>query len=129
MVNLKIEFKFLLILCALFSLATSDRIIPDPNFPVLLKYASSNASGTVLELRFKLPMKTNPSASSTATSYGITYGQFIGVRFSADSTLSFASTAPGCKLTSATQTFDMEFKVPETSAITSTQQVDNTILF
>lgn len=128
MVNLKLDFKLLLTILALLCLVTSERIIPDPNYPVLLKYASSNAFGTEIELRFKLPIKT-VAGETSATSFGISYGQFIGIKFSADSTLNFSSLIPSCKLESATKKFTMEYKIPETSSIVNTIAVDNSILF
>jgi hypothetical protein len=96
--------------------------MPDDNFPVMLKYASKNTSGTVMEIRFKLPRRDVDKTTSNI--YGIGYQQYVGVIFP-DSFISFSSTVVNCNLKSSTATYTTSFEAPTTSSVSSTQGLSN----
>eukprot|EP00340_Litonotus_pictus_P006337 CAMPEP_0170518016 /NCGR_PEP_ID=MMETSP0209-20121228/3809_1 /TAXON_ID=665100 ORGANISM="Litonotus pictus, Strain P1" /NCGR_SAMPLE_ID=MMETSP0209 /ASSEMBLY_ACC=CAM_ASM_000301 /LENGTH=2711 /DNA_ID=CAMNT_0010803431 /DNA_START=59 /DNA_END=8194 /DNA_ORIENTATION=+ len=97
-------------------------IMKDFNFPLLWKYPTSATDGKTLEIRFKLPVRTNPESSATA--WGITYGQFIGVRFQTG-LFAFSSSPVRCALSSATDSYTVDYMAQDTGPITQTQIDDN----
>ena len=101
----------------------SEKLIRDPNFPILVKYATKTTSGLELQLRFKFPAKKSSDNKSTIS--GIAYNQFIGVIFPAASNINFSSTSVGCALSTSTQTYSMAFKAPTTLTNMSTSSNGN----
>jgi hypothetical protein len=65
----------LLCLIILFCIANAEGIIPDRKYPVMLKYASKNATGTVIQIRSQLPSRA--TASITVKVFGIGHWQYL----------------------------------------------------
>lgn len=110
------------ILGFLFCLATSGLIIPDYNFPVMLKYATKSTSGLSLEIRFMLPYRDQSKTSLLVG--GIAYSQYIGVTF--PSGLYSFTTAGSCSLASSTTTYSVAGVVSESSTVSSATADSNT---
>ena len=84
MINKKNFLKFLVfatIFVTLMSFTMSERIIPDPNFPVIVKSPrkTTEVTETTFEFRFRLPDRTRSGINAVAGAIG--YGQYIGIRF------------------------------------------------
>lgn len=106
----------------------NDRIIPDPDFPLLVKYPRRGLDSitTSFEMRFKLPIRTSRSSVNPAA--GIGFNQFIGVRFN-DGIFSFSSILPSCTLKSATATFVTQAVQPTSSALATTSITDTKVIY
>lgn len=121
---IKLIFTFLFLL----NVCLSDRIIPDPDFPLLVKSPIRGVDNisTAFEFRFKLPIKTSSSSVNPAS--GIGFNQLIGVRFN-DGIFSFSSIFPSCKLSSATTTYVVEAVQPSPSSLATTATTDTKVIY
>lgn len=106
-------------------LVSCDRIEGNFNFPVMFRHATKATGNRQLELRFQLPAKSNMNA----TSGGITFGQFIGVRFQSGLFDFSSNLAPTVTLTSGTTTYTVAFVAPVVSPITATNTADGNVLY
>ena len=116
-----------ILLLLLFTTCLTEQIIPDPNYPIMLKFATDSViggnQGNVLSLRFQLPIR-GQDTSLTTTAGGLGYNQYFGVTFPTG-LFSFTSVTAGCALSSATTTWTINFMTPITSNISSTAANSN----
>ena len=121
------ETKTLICLLFLINLCLADRIIPDPNFPVLLTPNKFNKlDSSTLELRFKLPTKYSEDGKTSAG--GLYFNQFFGVRFQ-NSVFSFTSNRPTCSLSTATVPVISVTSIQSENTGFNTSTVDSNIIY
>lgn len=120
--------KLIVLILTLANICLGDRIIPDPNFPVLIRYprrtydstTTTGTASTVIEFRFRLPTRTK----DLVTASGITYSQFIAVRF--EELTGLGNLSVGCSLSSATVEYTVS-KVNSAVSDSSKAASDKTI--
>jgi hypothetical protein len=120
--------KLIVLILSLANICLGDRIIPDPNFPVMIRYprrtydstTTTGTANTVIEFRFRLPTRTKGAVSAS----GIGYSQFIAVRF--EEMTGLGNLNVDCALSSATVEYTVS-KVNSAVSDSSKAASDKTI--
>lgn len=120
--------KLILAFLLLANIALNDRIIPDPDFPLLVKSPRRGLDGisTAFEFRFKLPVRTSSSSVNPAS--GIGFNQFFGIRFN-DGIFNFSSITPSCTLTSAANKYTVSIAQPAASTLATTSTTNTKVIY
>ena len=120
--------KLILLVLTMIYLCKSGHIIPDPNYPVLWKYASQEVGSGQLELRFKLPKRElvsnfSDEPNSLLISEGLLYNQYLGVRFQSGIFDFSSATSVSVKLSSSTINYKVSFTSSQAAKIVTTSAV------